>query len=350
MKKQGSGLDIDLGNHCSKIAFQWAKKTFDNRKDKPGSPCLDVEGAFSNIMDFGGMRLGISSDGIGTKIELAERTGVYNTLGFDLVAMVADDLITSGIEPVNFSNILDVDFLDADIVDSLMSGLHDACNHAGITITGGEIAELGNRIGGYGDKMHFNWCATGIGLLPEGAEPIDGTKIEQGDAVISFRSRGFRSNGFSLLRKIMQYEFGDQWHDVPYDADTTWGRILLTPSLIYTPLIMRLLQKGYNIRGIVHITGGGIEDNFMRILEATGCGAVLDKLHPPLDVMRRAQELGHVTDEQAYRLWNMGNGMLIVLPVADCQDVIEQAGNTGYQAVVAGHITKEPGIVLKLDD
>ena len=107
-------------------------------------------------MDFNGVKIGMTSDGIGTKIELAERTGIYNTIGFDLVAMVADDLAANGIETVNLSNILDVDFLDADIVDQLMEGLYKAAKFANITVTGGEIAELGSRIGGYGDRMHFN--------------------------------------------------------------------------------------------------------------------------------------------------------------------------------------------------
>ena len=161
-----SGLDIDLGNLCSKDAFGWAKKTFANRNNKAGAAALKVDGVFSNMLQFGNQRIGIASDGIGTKIELAERTGIYHTLGFDLVAMVADDLATAGFEPTNISNIIDVNRLDRNAINALMQGLNEACNYCNMSISGGEIAELGDRIGGFGAGMHFNWCSTAIGILP----------------------------------------------------------------------------------------------------------------------------------------------------------------------------------------
>ena len=142
-----SGIDIDLGNQCSRIAYDWAKKTFTHREPGTGNPLMSADGGFSSLMDFHGVKIGMSSDGIGTKIELAERTGIYNTIGFDLVAMVADDLAANGIETVNLSNILDVDLLDSEVVDKLMEGLYEATKFANITVTGGEIAELGGRIG-----------------------------------------------------------------------------------------------------------------------------------------------------------------------------------------------------------
>lgn len=112
-KKQKSGIDIDLGNRCSQIAYNWAKRTFANRNNLPGEMLKTTDGTFSNIIQFGNTRVGISSDGIGTKIELAERTNCYRTIGSDLLAMVTDDLVANGFEPTNISNILDVDFLDA---------------------------------------------------------------------------------------------------------------------------------------------------------------------------------------------------------------------------------------------
>lgn len=346
MKTKKSGLDIDLGNRCSQIAYNWAKKTFNNRAQGSGNPLLSVEGAFSNIMDFNGVKIGLSSDGIGTKIELAERTGIYDTLGFDLVAMVADDLAANGLETVNFSNILDVDHLDADIVERLMEGLNKAANFARIVITGGEIAELGSRIGGYGTKMHFNWGATGVGILPEGQPMIDGSKITAGDTVLALKSRGFRSNGFSLLRRIMQEAFGDEWHKAEYSDEMTWGDALLTPSLIYSPLIAGLLKERVELKGIVHITGGGIGDNLQRVLKVTGKGALLDNLFEPLPVMQKVRQLGRVPEEQAYRLWNMGNGMLLVAPRSETNKILDICAEKNYQVQVCGKIRKEPGIEI----
>ncbi|UOQ72789.1 AIR synthase related protein [Hymenobacter cellulosilyticus] len=142
-----AGYDIDLGNECSRNAYAWSKKTFANRAGKPGEAAQDLDGGFANEIRFGNARLGISSDGIGTKIEVAERVGKFDTLGYDLVAMTADDLIVGGFVPTNLSNIIDVNTLDYGVIDEMMRGLHDACNFAEVAITGGEIAELGNRIG-----------------------------------------------------------------------------------------------------------------------------------------------------------------------------------------------------------
>lgn len=345
-KSKPSGLDIDLGNRCSEIAFNWAKKTFNFRPKGEGKPLTTLEGAFSNVMDFGGLKIGMASDGIGTKIEVAERTQIYNTIGFDLVAMVVDDLVANGLEPVNLSNILDVDVLDAHVVDQLMSGLYQAAKVARVTITGGEIAELGDRIQGFGQGMHFNWAATGIAILPHDQQVIDGRKVRPGDPIISLQSRGFRSNGFSLLRHIMQQHFGPDWHNQPYNQQQSWGQILLTPSLIYTPLIVDLIKNGFELHGIAHITGGGIGDNLKRVLKTTKLGAKLDHLFEPLNVMRKVQQLGKVPEEQAYRLWNMGNGMLLIVKPDEAESIVQQARQKGYVATIAGKVQEEAGIKL----
>ena len=343
-----SGLDIDLGNECSKDAFGWAKKTFPNRSNKAGAAALKVDGVFSNMLMFGDQRIGIASDGIGTKIELAERTGIYDTLGFDLVAMVADDLATAGFEPTNISNIIDVNRLDRETINGLMKGLSEACNYSGMSISGGEIAELGNRIGGYGEGMHFNWCSTAIGILPEELDkPFDGTAVQAGHKVIALQGHGFRSNGFSLIRRIMQASFGDNWHNEAYNETQTWGEVLLTPSLIFTPVITKMIKTGVKLSGIAHITGGGIIDNFQRVLKANGLGATLDNLFEPLEVMKRLMELGNVSAEDAYLYWNMGNGMLIVAEENEVDKVLETAASMNYKAQVAGTITAERTVTLK---
>ncbi|MHB2149344.1 phosphoribosylformylglycinamidine cyclo-ligase [Calditrichota bacterium LG25] len=346
-KSKQSGLDIDLGNRCSKIAFEWAKKTFEFRPAGSGNPLPGLDGAFSNVMDFGGVKIGMASDGVGTKIELAERTKIYHTIAFDLVAMVVDDLAANGLEPVNLSNILDVDALDAAVIDRLMEGLYQAAKVARVTVTGGEIAELGSRIAGYGDGMHFNWAATGVAILPAGKKVIDGQQVRPGDRIVALKSQGFRSNGFSLLRKIMENKFGSEWHAEPYDSQKTWGEILLTPSRIYTPLVVDLIKDGFELHGIAHITGGGIAENLQRVLKATGLGAVLDNLFAPQDFVLKIQELGAVAEKQAYRLWNMGNGMLLVVKAGQAEAVVQFAAKRQYQAKIAGTVHRESAIELK---
>jgi phosphoribosylformylglycinamidine cyclo-ligase len=348
MEKQ-SGIDIDLGNKCSKTAYQWAKRSFRFRQGKAGEALMKVDDSFSNILQFPGSRLGISSDGIGTKIELAERTGIYNTLGYDLLAMVVDDLAANGLEATNVSNIIDVDFLDHEIIDQLMQGLYKAAEECSVSISGGEIAELGPRICGYGNRMHFNWCSTAVGRLPDILPaPIDGSEITADDRIISLKSRGFRSNGYSLIRKIMLENYGEQWHLKKYDQDKSWGEILLTPSLIYSKLITELLKSGYKLKGIVHVTGGGIPDNLARILKTNGLGAEMDQLQEIPDFVKKVQTLGGISDEQAYRLWNMGNGMLIILGAEEIDNVLNFIRKNAFQAELAGIVTRDQGIIFKL--
>jgi len=342
-----SGLDINRGNEASRLAYGWAKKSFVHRPAGSGNPLPGVDGGFSNLMDFNGIFIGMSSDGIGTKIELAERLKKYDTIGFDLVAMVADDLAANGIETVNISNILDVDIINTNTVDQLMSGLFEAVKFARVTVTGGEIAELGRRIGGYGDGMHFNWAATGIGILPQGKPMIDGRQVKPGQHVIALRSRGFRSNGFSLVRHTLQTLFGPEWHTARYDQTQSWGEVVLTSSLIYTPLIIDLIKEDYVIHGISHITGGGIADNFSRVLKANRLGARLTSLFEPQPFMKTLQHLGKIEEEQAYLLWNMGNGMLLVCAAQDSARIINRINQPGiYQACLAGEIIEEQAVYL----
>ncbi|MDA3899670.1 MAG: AIR synthase-related protein [Spirochaetes bacterium] len=343
---KSSGVDIDLGNRCSKNAYAISKTTFQNRAGKPGMPVMDVDGLFSSMIDFNGTKIGISSDGIGTKIELAERTGIYSTIGYDLLAMVADDLAAGGFVPTNISNIIDADFLDYDIIDSMMQGLKEACDFSDVAISGGEIAELGSRMNGYGDRMHFNWCSTAIGILHKSlSAPLDGNALSDGDAIISLRSRGFRSNGFSLLRKILSDKFGDAWHAEKY-MDSTYGETVLTPSLIYSPLICALMDDGVACKGVVHVTGGGVADNLGRILKDGGFGAQLTNLFEPHDIMKHIQQLGDVSDDYAYRYWNMGNGMFVVVSPDEAEKVLAVAKENNYEACVAGTINKSSRITI----
>lgn len=350
-KKAASGMDINLGNSCSQDAYAWAKKTFVQRAGKAGALAPNLEGGFSNLLLFGQERIGIASDGIGTKIELAERSKKYDTLGFDLLAMVADDLATAGFEPTNLSNIIDVDHLDQAVINELMKGLSEACAFTGVSITGGEIAELGNRISGYGEGMHFNWCSTAIGHLPSQlAQPIDGNQIEEGQVIVAVKSQGFRSNGFSLIRRIMEKNFGPDWQHAPYDETCSWGEKLLTPSLICAPLINKWLNHDILPTGLVHITGGGIADNFRRLLKRKNKGARLENLFAPLPMMKKVMSLGEITLEDAYLYWNMGNAFLAVLPAEQLDAALALAQDTPYQLVRAGEITATSHIQIVLEE
>lgn len=364
--KATAGYSIEEGNAASKNAYHWAQKTFSARKGKPGEPAQDLAGGFSNEIRFGAERLGIGSDGIGTKIEVAERLDRYDTLGYDLIAMVADDLIVAGFVPTNLSNIIDVNTLNYGVVDELMRGLHDAAQFSQIAVTGGEIAELGNRIGGYpGAKMNFNWCSTAVGVLhPSLERPLSGANVRAGQAVVALRSPSFRSNGYSLARRALTKAFGEKWHEQPYEQSgaaqstdsneqlttenaTTWGEVMLAPSLIFSPGVAAVLDAGLPLHAAAHITGGGIADNFKRVLK-NGVGAELYNLFKPLPAMEQLAKLAGITPQEAYLYWNMGNGMLLVTDEVQAEAVADTLRQHGYQAQVAGRITPEPGVTLRV--
>ena len=241
-----------------------------------------------------------------------------------------------------------MDYLDYDVIDKLMQGLYEAAKKANIAVTGGEIAELGNRICGYGDKMHFNWTATAIGaLMPYIKKPLSGDNIQVGDKIIAIKSRGFRSNGFSLARKILSEAFGDEWHTQNYSDLQTWGDVLLTPSLIYAPLIKELFKRRLKIKAVVHITGGGIPDNFKRILPKETLGALFDDIFPPHKPMMKLKSLGNIDLKKLYKIWNMGNGMLLVVSSYEADKTVDYITKNNYQAKVAGKITDDGKIVIK---
>ena len=345
MATKPTGVDLKLGDDCSRRAFRWAERSFEARRGRAGFPLFGGAGSFSNWMDFGTLKIAMTCDGIGTKAEVAERTGIYHTLGYDLVAMVADDLVANGIEPVNLVNVLDVDKPDEEIIDQLMRGLHDACMECGIAIVGGEIAELGARTGGWGPRMHFNWCATAIGVPSNGCAPIDGGQIEAGDVVVAMKSAGFRSNGFSLVRSILEAAHGPLWHGVPSVDGRSWGEVALTPSFLCTPSVLALIDAGIPLRGAGHITGGGIPSKFGRVLKKSGLGARLDNLFPPHDFMRALIEMGNVPLETAYRQWNMGNAMLLVVPPTAAEATLSVLSARGVAAQIAGEIAPGPIVI-----
>ena len=220
-----------------------------------------------------------------------------------------------------------------------MSGFKKACDESKVAITGGETAELGDRIKGYGNGMHFNWCASGFGIIPKGEKPLDGSNICAGDVIVAIKSHGLRSNGYSLARQILKRSYGDKWHKEIFDKQNAWGNILLTPSKIYAPKILKI-KKEVPLKGIVHITGGGVSANLKRILKPWGLGAKVDDLHPPHQEMLKLQQLGKISERQAYEMWNMGNAMLLIIDSSLIKNTLDKCNTLEISAKVSGTITR----------
>ncbi len=321
-----SGVDISAGDAASRCAGREAKKTFLARMGMMGS-AVDLPGGFAGILDMGDFYAVHNCDGVGTKIDLAEKNDAFDELGADLLAMVADDAVCVGAEPVSMVNTFDVEKINAEKIERMMKSLSEACIAQKIVISGGEIAELGNLVSG------ATWNATALGIL-EKTKFLSGQKIKVGDTVIALEEKGFRANGFSLVRKILR----DNHLEV-----SDFAKKCLRGSTIYADAILEVLgrfgQKSQaEIRGMAHITGGGIPGNFFRILPPS-CGARLDHLFAPGAEMQELKAMGSVSTREFFEVWNAGNGMLLVSAASEAEKIREILASRGIAAQIAGEIT-----------
>jgi len=354
---QDAGVHNDLKEAASRALYNAAKKTWENRKGRFGeviSPSDDFSGLRG--IDVSGLPKGtimsMGFDGVGTKMELGERIGKHDTIAHDLFAMVCDDAVVRGAEPVLIGSILDVKSLKApdgsyfiDQLNQLAAGYVAAANAARVAVINGEIAELGARVNGYG-SFNYNWGA-GVVWFARTERAITGKEIKAGQAIVALREDGFRSNGLSLVRKILREHLGEDYHAA---EGGRYVEAALTPSKIYCAAVCDMFGGAFNepeakITGVAHITGGGIPEKLGRVLRTSGLGATLDTLFDPSPIMREVKEMSAVSDEHAYATWNMGNGMLIISPEPGC--VIDCAQRHGLEARIAGHVNEKPGIHIR---
>ena len=316
-----------------------ADKTFRNRKNKTGSiKVIEKKGLHRVItVSLGNFVLMLNSDGIGTKVEFAERMEKHDTMAYDLLAMLCDDSVRYGAEPVAVSNILDASSLDKNIISQLAKGMGKAAEEAGVAVVSGEIAELGKRVSGYG-RCSYNWGGTVLSIMKK---EVAWGGIKNGDAIVGFREKGFRSNGLSLVRKIMEKEFGSRWHREK-TGSRMLGSIALTPSTIYSRAALKTLDYA---KGIAHITGGGIPGKLGRITGLKKCGADISDPFEPCPLMLLCQKAGNVSDKEAYRVWNMGQGMLIITDRPE--KALSAAAEHKINAKIVGEITGGGKIAIK---
>nr|MBP7323360.1 hypothetical protein [Deltaproteobacteria bacterium] len=354
---QHAGVDITLGDEASRILYDAARQTWANRSGRLGEVITPFDD-FSGIrtINVGGLPpgtiMGIGFDGVGTKVEIAERTGRHDTLAFDLLAMVCDDAVVRGGEPVLAGSVLDVNSLGSsgedhlDCIRQLAEGYIAAAKEAGVAIINGELAELGSRVGGYG-RFNYSWSA-GVIWFARKERMFSGFEINPGDTLVGLREEGFRSNGLSLVRRILSDRFGTEWH-TRSDGETSYGELALKPSRIYSRAVIAMFggvegEPAARVHGVAHITGGGLPGKLGRILKPKNLGASIDQPLTPGQFVLFCQEAGEVSDAEAYRTWNMGQGMVIITPEPEA--VIAIARSHALDAAVIGTVTAKPGITI----
>jgi phosphoribosylformylglycinamidine cyclo-ligase len=281
-----------------------------------------------------------STDGVGTKIEVARAVGRYTTVGIDLVAMCVDDLVCQGAEPLLFLDYQALGRVDPDLVVALVEGIAEGCRRAGCALLGGELAEHPGSMA----PGQFDLAGFAVGMVERDGMPGP-ERVAAGDALIGLVSPGLRSNGYSLARRALLEEAarpldGPAW---PGSARSL-GEELLMPSDIYAPAVMALLRSG-EVHAVAHITGGGIPGNLPRILPGH-LGAVVRRASWDVPrIFAEIQEAGRVDRGEMDRVFNMGLGMIVALPAAGVAAALDVLQPFGHQARVVGEVVAGPRTV-----
>ncbi|PLY14302.1 MAG: phosphoribosylformylglycinamidine cyclo-ligase [Sedimenticola sp.] len=327
-----AGVDIDAGNSLVERIKPIVKNTF-----RPG--VMTGLGGFGALFELPIDRyrepvLVSGTDGVGTKLKLALELNKHDTIGIDLVAMCANDIIVTGAEPLFFLDYYATGHLDVDVATDVVTGIAKGCELAGAALTGGETAEMPGMYG-EGDYDLAGFC---VGIV-EKSEIIDQSRVAAGDVLLGIASSGPHSNGYSLIRKILEVSGADLAQPI---WEVTLGDALLAPTRIYVKPLLKLLKE-IRIHALAHITGGGLPENLPRVLPEN-CKAVIDADSwelPP--VFRWLQQQGNVVESEMLRTFNCGVGMVLCLAEADAARAVELLENEGEKAWVLGRILPASG-------
>src|ERR1044071_1938699 len=326
-----AGVDIDAATRATDRIKELARRTFNQRT-------LSEIGSFGGMFDgaFPGLAqpvLVASADGVGTKLKIAFATGVHNTVGRDLVNHCVNDILVQGARPLFFLDYVATGKLSPEVVASIIEGVTNGCRENGCVLLGGETAEMP----GFYQEGEYDIAGFIVGVVDR-EKIIDGKTIAPGDGLLALPSAGLHTNGYSLARKLFFEIAGYEPNTLVDELGMTAGEALLLPHLSYLKPLDGLLDRGV-IKGLAHITGGGLTDNIPRILpEGTAVKINKDSWSTPtlFELLRR---LGNVSDSEMFRTFNMGIGLVIVCAQSDAETIKTHLGEQCYDIgrVVTGN-------------
>jgi phosphoribosylformylglycinamidine cyclo-ligase len=327
----GAGVDIDAGNRMVELIKPLVRATA-----RPGA---DAEiGGFGGVFDLKGAGfsdpvLVAATDGVGTKVKIAIETTRHDTIGIDLVAMSVNDLVVQGAEPLFFLDYFACGKLAPDVGAQVVKGVATGCREAGCALIGGETAEMP----GLYQAGDYDLAGFAVGAAERGAL-LPRTDIAAGDVLIGLASSGVHSNGFSLVRRVVETS-GLKWEaPAPFDRTRMLGEALLTPTRIYVKSLLAAIRDTKAIKALSHITGGGFPDNIPRVLP-DGVGAQLDLGRVPvLPVFRWLAAAGDIAEPEMLRTFNCGVGMIAVVYPEDADAVAAVLSAAGETVVRLGTI------------
>jgi phosphoribosylformylglycinamidine cyclo-ligase len=334
---QQAGVDTDQASTGLRGLLHWVRQTHALRQDV-GAVRLPI-GYYANVIDIGhGTGLAISTDGVGSKLLVAQLMDQYDTVGIDCVAMNANDILCVGARPLSLVDYLAVQVPEARLLEQLGKGLYEGAKQANITIAGGELAQIGEMIKGVRDGYAFDLAATCVGTVPLDRILV-GQHIEEGDVLIGLASTGIHSNGLTLARRVLLDQEGLRVNQYVPELGRLLGEELLAPTRIYVREVCAMLDAQLPIKALLHITGDGLLN--LRRIQAS-MGFVIEQLPEPQPIFHLIQARGRVSEAEMYQVFNMGVGFCVVTApaaAAHVHAIVRQHGITAYDL---GHAVADP--------
>ncbi len=333
-----SGVDIDAQDEALRAVRKIARDTF-------------TPGVLSDIGSFGGLFRGTfegietpvlvsSTDGVGTKLRVAQAMKVHDTVGYDLVCHCINDILVQGARPLFFLDYYATGKLRPPVMTDVIRGMARACKENGTALIGGETAEMP---GFYGDD-DYDVAGFIVGVVDE-KNVIDGKRVREGDVLIALPSVGLHTNGYSLARRILFDKLGHDYQTIVPEAGGKLGEVLLAPHISYRAELLPLIEKRL-IHAMAHITGGGLTDNVPRVLPETLDAHIKLGSWPVLPVFKYMYEHGNVEREEMLRVFNMGLGMVMMIGSEDVAEVTRHLTTIGQKFYFVGNVRKGTGKVV----
>ena len=326
-----AGVDVTAGYESVERIKPMVESTY-----IPG--VMGTLGGFGGLFapDMAGMKKPVlvsGTDGVGTKLRLAQLMNKHDTIGIDCVAMCVNDIICGGASPLFFLDYIACGKNDPARVADIVAGITEGCRQAGCALVGGETAEHPGLMA----EDDYDVAGFSVGIVDE-EKIIDGKALAVGDTLIGLASTGVHSNGFSLVRKVLDVEHADLTSPVEELGGKSLGETLLTPTRIYVKAVLALLKGGIDVHAISHITGGGFYENVPRMMTDGLTAQIKLDSFPRLPIFDLIEKKGGIPQRDMYNTFNMGIGMILALPAAQAEQAMELLGQAGEQAYVIGSV------------
>lgn len=326
-----AGVDVTAGYESVERIKPMVESTY-----IPG--VMGTLGGFGGLFapDMAGMKKPVlvsGTDGVGTKLRLAQLMNKHDTIGIDCVAMCVNDIICGGASPLFFLDYIACGKNDPARIADIVAGITEGCRQAGCALVGGETAEHPGLMA----EDDYDVAGFSVGIVDE-EKIIDGKALAVGDTLIGLASTGVHSNGFSLVRKVLDVEHADLASPVEELGGKSLGETLLTPTRIYVKAVLALLKGGIDVHAISHITGGGFYENVPRMMTDGLTAQIKLDSFPRLPIFDLIEKKGGIPQRDMYNTFNMGIGMILALPAAQAEQAMELLGQSGEQAYVIGSV------------